>query len=267
MRCGLILYGLFTLAALLVGILGSFYSPVWPVLMAVTLLTSCMAQLVRLLGEVGPDLPLVGFLFHGASGRYHQVQPEGLERLDEAEAFELQRQILALSSAAASSPSRAAAFSRILQALSTTRDFSPEDFASLQELDTLWGQEAPGRGRASMTPEQISALPTWSYSATPRGQQAGSSSGSSSSATAAAAAAAPAVRSCSICLEAFAQGEALKTLPCVHNFHAACIDPWLAINGVCPECRCSCLEDGGEEGGGAGQRAANPWAPRGSALV
>lgn len=32
---------------------------------------------------------------------------------------------------------------------------------------------------------------------------------------------------CSVCLEPFEEGQAARTLPCKHHFHASCIDPWL----------------------------------------
>jgi len=43
--------------------------------------------------------------------------------------------------------------------------------------------------------------------------------------------------SCSVCLQAFACGESLKRLPCLHAFHAHCIDEWLANRPSCPTCR------------------------------
>jgi len=43
---------------------------------------------------------------------------------------------------------------------------------------------------------------------------------------------------CSICTEDFTVGEDVRVLPCDHNFHPACIDPWLVnVSGTCPLCR------------------------------
>ena len=260
LRRSLLAFALLSALLALVGIVGSFYSPVYPVLMGMTLLSSCLVQLVRLLGEVGGDLPLIGWAFQNTGGRYHAVRAEHgtQEEAEAAEAYELQRQVLSLSSAAAGSPTRAAAFARILQALSSARDFSPEDFQSLQELDGLWGSPGSAAPRsAPLTPAQIQALPSWKYAVSPRAE-----------------AAAPQHPTCSICLEPFALGDQLRTLPCAHNYHAPCVDEWLAVSGVCPECRSSCVEaveeglgGGGGGGGGAGAALTDPWAPRGSALV
>ena len=43
--------------------------------------------------------------------------------------------------------------------------------------------------------------------------------------------------SCGICLESFSNGEKLKTMPCLHAFHADCLDKWLAVSGTCPVCK------------------------------
>ena len=42
---------------------------------------------------------------------------------------------------------------------------------------------------------------------------------------------------CTICLGAFSDGESLKTLPCLHNYHSICIDQWLGIQANCPLCK------------------------------
>jgi len=44
-------------------------------------------------------------------------------------------------------------------------------------------------------------------------------------------------QSCSICLEHLAPGERARGLPCLHVFHAECIDHWFTkCSDVCPEC-------------------------------
>lgn len=43
--------------------------------------------------------------------------------------------------------------------------------------------------------------------------------------------------SCQICLESFVEGTLLKSLPCLHSFHAHCIDEWLCHSASCPVCR------------------------------
>ena len=41
---------------------------------------------------------------------------------------------------------------------------------------------------------------------------------------------------CGICLEDYNEDVVLKRLPCLHHFHAACIDDWLRVNAKCPFC-------------------------------
>jgi len=43
---------------------------------------------------------------------------------------------------------------------------------------------------------------------------------------------------CSICTDDFEKGQDVRVLPCNHQFHPACIDPWLLnVSGTCPLCR------------------------------
>lgn len=44
---------------------------------------------------------------------------------------------------------------------------------------------------------------------------------------------------CAVCQDAFELGETVKQLPCKHNFHEPCIDPWLELHDSCPICRCN----------------------------
>lgn len=46
---------------------------------------------------------------------------------------------------------------------------------------------------------------------------------------------------CVICLDDFQAGARVKTLPCGHLFHDACIDQWLHSNTRCPNCNHDCL--------------------------
>ncbi|XP_059044910.1 uncharacterized protein LOC131840735 [Achroia grisella] len=42
---------------------------------------------------------------------------------------------------------------------------------------------------------------------------------------------------CSICFEVMLMDQNLITLACTHNFHSACIEPWLQEQKTCPYCR------------------------------
>lgn len=45
-----------------------------------------------------------------------------------------------------------------------------------------------------------------------------------------------AVKSCSICLENFKNGDNYIILPCIHFFHASCLKNWMKVNNRCPIC-------------------------------
>ena len=42
---------------------------------------------------------------------------------------------------------------------------------------------------------------------------------------------------CSVCLEAYVEGDTVRTLVCFHTFHQRCIDDWLSRRAVCPICK------------------------------
>jgi hypothetical protein len=45
---------------------------------------------------------------------------------------------------------------------------------------------------------------------------------------------------CSVCLDEFAAGDRLRMLPCMHKFHAKCVDRWLLQSKAsCPVCKTS----------------------------
>ena len=42
---------------------------------------------------------------------------------------------------------------------------------------------------------------------------------------------------CAVCLEGYAAGDALRTMPCAHAFHGECIVEWLSVSSFRPLCR------------------------------
>ena len=48
---------------------------------------------------------------------------------------------------------------------------------------------------------------------------------------------------CPVCQEEYAEKVLMIKLPCKHLFHPDCIIGWLKINGTCPVCRYSLLDN------------------------
>ncbi|XP_061528699.1 RING finger protein 215 isoform X2 [Phycodurus eques] len=46
---------------------------------------------------------------------------------------------------------------------------------------------------------------------------------------------------CAVCLEAFNHNQCLRVLPCRHEYHQDCVDPWLLLHHTCPLCKRSIL--------------------------
>ena len=42
---------------------------------------------------------------------------------------------------------------------------------------------------------------------------------------------------CSVCLTPYEAGDEVRTINCLHYFHPDCIDPWLRIHSTCPICK------------------------------
>ncbi|KAM7338704.1 hypothetical protein ACRRTK_002188 [Alexandromys fortis] len=46
-----------------------------------------------------------------------------------------------------------------------------------------------------------------------------------------------ALKTCTICMTEYEEGDRIRELPCSHEFHVHCIDRWLWENSTCPICR------------------------------
>ncbi|XP_062967466.1 E3 ubiquitin-protein ligase RNF43 isoform X1 [Cynocephalus volans] len=47
---------------------------------------------------------------------------------------------------------------------------------------------------------------------------------------------------CAICLEEFSEGQELRVISCLHEFHRTCVDPWLHQHQTCPLCMFNIIE-------------------------
>ena len=45
------------------------------------------------------------------------------------------------------------------------------------------------------------------------------------------------LRCCTVCLEDVERGQQVRTLPCLHTFHAGCAEEWLKKKKLCPLCQ------------------------------
>lgn len=128
-----------------------------------------------------------------------------------------------------------------LQLALIDREFDDLDYETLRALD-VDNPAAP-----SMSEEEINSLPVHKYKV-PGSQSSGSflsqaSSSASSenkqdiSVTVEGSKGSDDELTCSVCLELVNAGELIRTLPCLHQFHTNCIDPWLRQQATCPVCK------------------------------
>lgn len=52
---------------------------------------------------------------------------------------------------------------------------------------------------------------------------------------------------CAVCLEEHDDDDVLRVLPCKHEMHKVCLDPWLAERATCPLCKRSILDADADE--------------------
>ena len=96
---------------------------------------------------------------------------------------------------------------------------------SVRGVSDVSMEDASDHDNRGATNDEINVLPTHEYT---KKQESSEQTGKDGEA-----------EPCAICLCEFEQGDRVRTLPCFHNFHQHCIDPWLVQNKVCPVCRVS----------------------------
>ncbi|KAL4289471.1 hypothetical protein GQ457_14G024350 [Hibiscus cannabinus] len=129
-----------------------------------------------------------------------------------------------------------------LQLALLDQEFDDLDYETLTALDS---DNVPSA--ASMSEEEINSLPVFKYKASaPQRNDSPMQPASSSNS--------PQKRqdsinpisikkgsedelTCSVCLEQVNAGDLIRSLPCLHQFHANCIDPWLRQQGTHPVCK------------------------------
>uniref|UniRef100_A0A5B6ZHF8 RING-type E3 ubiquitin transferase n=2 Tax=Davidia involucrata TaxID=16924 RepID=A0A5B6ZHF8_DAVIN len=142
-----------------------------------------------------------------------------------------------------------------LQLALLDREFDDLDYETLRALDSDNVPTSP-----SMSEEEINALPVHKYKvAAPQSggssmQQASSSASAEKKLditnTVGSTKASEDELICSVCLEQVNVGELIRSLPCLHQFHSNCIDPWLRQQGTCPVCKSRAGSGWHENGGG-----------------
>ncbi|CAA0386588.1 unnamed protein product [Arabidopsis thaliana] len=126
-----------------------------------------------------------------------------------------------------------------LQLALLDREFDDLDYETLRALDS------DNVSTTSMSEEEINALPVHKYKVLDpeNGCSLAKQASTSSSAEKMLDSANESKKgtedelTCSVCLEQVTVGEIVRTLPCLHQFHAGCIDPWLRQQGTCPVCK------------------------------
>ncbi|BBN09811.1 E3 ubiquitin-protein ligase SDIR1 [Marchantia polymorpha subsp. ruderalis] len=134
-----------------------------------------------------------------------------------------------------------------LQLALLDRDFDDLDYEALRALD---GDNPPGV--ASLSEAEIGRLPVHKYKGQPHQISEGAPSPSQASSAIAAETGTKKSESgaleatkqkydeeltCTVCLEQVVDGELVRSLPCLHQFHAGCIDQWLRQQATCPVCK------------------------------
>eukprot|EP01028_Stygiella_incarcerata_P000020 TRINITY_DN1003_c0_g1_i3.p1 TRINITY_DN1003_c0_g1~~TRINITY_DN1003_c0_g1_i3.p1 ORF type:complete len:226 (+),score=46.46 TRINITY_DN1003_c0_g1_i3:205-882(+) len=106
---------------------------------------------------------------------------------------------------------------RALHLMMMQRDFRPEDYEALRDLDN-GGEQAPA------PPGVIDSIPSFVIPPSSGDVETGAGDSLLND-------------DCPICLETFQPGDRVSRLPCRHVYHTTCINQWLRVQGRCPVCK------------------------------
>lgn len=120
----------------------------------------------------------------------------------------------------------------LLQIALTQGDFSANDYDLLQQLD----EDAEQQMHSGCSDHEINRFPVHEYKENSSNNSNNSNINSSCKDTLSTR---KESKKCSVCLGPFDKGDQLRTLPCLHQFHKDCIDPWLRTKSICPICKFS----------------------------
>ena len=238
-------------AAAIFGLVGSQFNPVFPAIASLTLAFALASSTLRFLAEVCVDeegVPIIctclrrryvplrdddgrnspdGEGIDGGGGSGRSARAAATARAAEAQTLALT--LFALRAQAAGDPN-AGALLRAAADIAAGR--SPRDWESLLAIGDAVGA---GSG-AGLSSSELVSLPTFVWSGK-SGGGVGADESCESGGTDIDVNAKGAAGGCAICLEGFRVGDAVRPMPCCHLFHAGCVDQWLKIKAVCPDCR------------------------------
>ena len=155
----------------------------------------------------------------GSARDARRAARRALARARRAQMMELHRFMGALHRTVNAAGETPADRAQLVALVMSDRDFTEDDYERLLALDN-----AVERRGVSATALRRMPCSEWG--------------GSSPSVKAPSGASCEHHERCAVCLEDYAEGESLRHLPCLHSYHAGCVDRWFEHSVECPVCKC-----------------------------